>query len=119
MVSNVATKKAARVTRSSRKSTTEQIHTTAEKEGEVNTYFAELRQQYADGKLSSRQIAAVESRFGGWSWLEGINGPKPGAKMSDAEIEDWMIEVRTLYANNKLPTWQIARLEQIPGWIWA
>jgi hypothetical protein len=61
-------------------------------DAQVDQYFRDLRQEYVDGKPTA---------------------------MSDKQCEDWMTETRTLYSAGKLPAWQIARIEQIPGWTWT
>jgi hypothetical protein len=82
-------------------------------EVEVEAYFDGLRQQYTDGKLSDRQITAIKKRLP--SFLEGVKPPS----MTDKQCESWIVEARTLYAEGKLPSWKIARIERIPGWTWA
>jgi hypothetical protein len=82
-------------------------------EVEVEAYFDGLRQQYTDGKLSDRQIAAIKKRLP--SFLDGVKPPA----MTDKHCESWIVEARTLYAESKLAPWKIARIERIPGWTWA
>jgi hypothetical protein len=47
-----------------------------------------------------------------------LDGVKPPA-MTDERCESWIAEARTLYGEGKLPSWKIARIEQIPGWTWT
>jgi hypothetical protein len=132
MASKVAsTKKAAKVTKISRNTNTHPLElkhnvvrsvsgtninrnvTTELSEVKVEAFFDELRQQYTNGKLSDRQIAAIKKRLPGV--LDGVSPPA----MTDERCESWIVEARTLYAAGKLPSWQIARIEQIPGWTWT
>jgi hypothetical protein len=86
---------------------------------QVDQYFRDLRQHYADGKLSKRQIAAIEERLPGFLAHEGMKfNRKPTVKMSAEQCEGSMAEARTLYAAGKLPAWQITRIEKIAGWTW-
>ncbi len=41
------------------------------------------------------------------------------ARRTDAEIEKWATEQRSLYAAGKLSKWKIKMLEKIPGWSWS
>jgi hypothetical protein len=132
MANNLAsTKKAAKITEISRNTNTHPLElnhnvvdsvsvtnigrkfTTELSEVEVEAYFDGLRQQYTGGKLSDRQIAAIKKRLPGF--LDGVRPPA----MIDQRCESWIVEARTLYAEGKLPSWQIARIEQIPGWTWT
>jgi hypothetical protein len=88
-------------------------------DAQVDQYFRDLRHEYVDGKLSKRQIAAIEERLPGFLTHEGIKPTRKPTAMSDKQCEDWMTETRTLYSAGKLPAWQIARIEQIPGWTWT
>ena len=44
--------------------------------------------------------------------------PAP-TNMSDEQIQQWIEAVRNLYHTAKLRSWQIKRLEKIPGWTWT
>ena len=70
MASNVtSTKKAAKVVEIKRKSI---MKSDAPTKAQVDEYFDDLRQQYLDGKLSPRQIAAIEERLPGFLTKEGM-----------------------------------------------
>lgn len=64
-------------------------------------------------KKSSKKKDISEIRLG-----KGSIAPKPNNSMSDRTIKTWIKVHRAMYAAGTLSTYKIARLEEIPGWIW-
>jgi superfamily II DNA or RNA helicase len=102
----------------------------------IASWISIQRKKYIAGSLSPKQIRQLES-IDGWAWdvfneswesqylLALQFAEREGhAKIPQRHVEDgidlgtWVNGQRTNYANGKLSSERIARLEEIPGWTW-
>ena len=118
MTSNVArTKRAAKMTNTSRKSTTKK--STVLTAIEVEEYFDYLRREYSQGMLSERLVTFIEDLLPGFFAKCGVQTRKLfGNTMSMHEIQICLAEARSLSAADKLPLWQVSYFESILGSNW-
>jgi superfamily II DNA or RNA helicase len=95
------------------------------------------RRAYKQGRLSDRQIARVEA-LPGWSWdqrvdqwegtfavLEHFVAREGHARVpkrhveGDVRLGSWVATQQRLYRAERLTASRAARLEALPGWVWA